>query len=416
MTDDESFDELMAQSSLGSAGARGLRERTSPDVARLVLRMVELRHLLDSASSDIDPLTLVRVRDELAGAVEELEQTRADKGTALIRVARKLARVGRFDRALECMERAKRTFDEADDWEGSAQVMAMMSAMLLRAGKNARALAALHELSVLLASRRESGAQLGASVDYPRQGPAHPEPHRPRSEAQGEPSGVTRPADRGTPLSPHARLLLAIGAEEGAVDVLTELQWHEEITRLVDEAAGVARLDRERWVTQESKDSLLYVLPEGTRLALLDDFMRALDAGLRAFNYYRVAEARLRVKAVVSVGVARLGSDGVTGVASRLTTHFLNSAPLRTALDQSPGACLVVAVLMPVLQEAMQRAIPGAAFQHVVSERGIRTAAIWFPGVDARPAGLAPGKSMPSEAGTGSRSGADGSPQRDEGV
>jgi hypothetical protein len=66
----------MDRSSLGSAGARRLREKTSPDTARLVLRIVELRQALESVPSGTEALSLVRLGDDLAGAIEELQESR----------------------------------------------------------------------------------------------------------------------------------------------------------------------------------------------------------------------------------------------------------------------------------------------------------------------------------------------------
>ncbi|WP_369169141.1 hypothetical protein AB5J49_15020 [Streptomyces sp. R28] len=69
---------------------------------------------------------------------------------------------------------------------------------------------------------------------------------------------------------------------------------------LLDSAAATAGLDREAWVTQEGGDSLFAVLPaDASEPALVDDFMRALDAGLRAFNVGQGQRPWLRLRAAV---------------------------------------------------------------------------------------------------------------------
>lgn len=169
MADDESFEELMNQGSLGSPGARRLRERTSVEKARLVLRVVELRQALDSASPETSRLALVRVNDELDGAMEELQKSREGTAAALpfVRTAHSLARRhGNLDAALELLGEARKIFDDAGDWEGSAQVLTAVCALSIREGRPSRALQALHEVSELLASHTESGARIGTLAHH----------------------------------------------------------------------------------------------------------------------------------------------------------------------------------------------------------------------------------------------------------
>ncbi|MGW0612006.1 hypothetical protein [Streptomyces sp. NPDC002788] len=417
MANDESFDELMAQSSLGSAGAHSLREKTSPDAARLVLRVVELRDLLDSFdSSDTDPLALVRLGDELAGVMGELAQTGAGKGPNLVRVARNLARAGHLDSALGYMTQAKEAFDEADDWEGSVQVLAMRSAMLTRAGRNAEALATMHQMSTLLASRTTSGARLGALADSLRQDTARPSPSRTQPAAQGESGRRTLEADPDPWLAPRRGLLLAIGADKSAdVGVLTQRQSQEAITLLVNEAADRTRLDRARWVMHEREDELLWILPEEARApSLIDDFMPALNADLRAFNRGREADTRLRLRAAVHIGVIQPG--GVQGFVSRSrVVRILNSTALGTVLDKEPGACLAVALSEYVFDKVVvagHTAVPRRAFRRIQTRDSDSDKPwIWVPDGRKGPRLL---RSRP--AGAGSRTGTDGHPPRRDGI
>ncbi|MGW6890386.1 hypothetical protein ACWGKK_36540 [Streptomyces chartreusis] len=389
MPDDESFDELMAQSSLGSEAARSLREQTSPEAARLVLRMVELRDLLDSASPETDPLTLVPVRDELAGAMQELEETRAGKAPQHAKVALNLVRAGHLDRALEYMGKAKKLFDEADDWAGSAQILAMVCVMLMRAGKNARALGTLHEMSMLLASRPESSARLGALADRLRQDVGRPRRRKPGPQSR-EGAGVgERDAPHGTGRS--GRLLLAVDTQ-AHVGAAQSAQHHvqADVRRLVDEAGSAAGLDPARWTTQDHGDGLLAVLPEGAPEAILvGDFLRRLASDLRYFNHGRVPEARLRLRAAVHVGAVMTGPDGVVGRGGVTVARLVNSAALRTALEEAQDACLAVAVSVAAFRDVVREGhttIPPTEFRRVrvQGEEYTGMAWVWVPGTDTR--------------------------------
>ncbi|MFF3055007.1 hypothetical protein [Streptomyces sp. NPDC057909] len=187
------------------------------------------------------------------------------------------------------------------------------------------------------------------------------------------------------------RLLLAVDAEGyGRVGAVTQREFQEAITRLLGEAADAARLDRARWVTQEGEDWLFAVLPEGaSEPALVDTFMRALDAGLRAFNRNRVPQAWLRLRAAVHFGPASVGAKGVAGQAPVEIGRLLDCVALRSAHVQVPDACLAVGVSATVFHNVVQEAhtsIRTDEFRHVVvEEKEYRSEAwIWIPGADVR--------------------------------
>ncbi|GAX58731.1 hypothetical protein [Streptomyces olivochromogenes] len=193
------------------------------------------------------------------------------------------------------------------------------------------------------------------------------------------------------------RLLLAVDAKGyGHAHPVTQRHFQEAITRLLDKAADTAQLDRARWVTQEGGDSLIAVLPEGaSEPALVDAFMRALDAGLRAFNHNRVPEARLRLRAAVHFGSASPGANGFVGRGPVEIERILDCAALRTALDQAPDACLAIGVSATVFRDVVQEAytsIRTDAFRHVrVEEKEYRGEAwIWIPGADVRQLDMEP--------------------------
>ncbi|MCX4773797.1 hypothetical protein [Streptomyces sp. NBC_01285] len=195
------------------------------------------------------------------------------------------------------------------------------------------------------------------------------------------------------------RLLLAVDAKGyGRADAVTQREFQEAITRLLDAAAATAWLDRASWVTQEGGDSVFAVLPEKAyEPALIDTFMRALDAGLRAFNQNRVPHARLVLRAVVNFGSASLGANGFVGRAPVETGRILDCAALRRALEVAPDACLALAVSAAVFHDVVRGAyttIPADEFCQVrVEEKEYEGEAwIWVPGFDIRQLDLEPGR------------------------
>ncbi|MGW2113862.1 hypothetical protein [Streptomyces zhihengii] len=193
---------------------------------------------------------------------------------------------------------------------------------------------------------------------------------------------------RGGPGAFRRRLLLAVDAQGyGRSDAVTQREFQTGLARLLDAAAGAAGLDRDRWETQEAGDSVFAVLPEGTdEPALVDAFMRALDAGLRAFNRNRVPHARLRLRAAVHFGPASPGPNGFVDRAPVEIGRILDSAPLRGALAAAPDdACLAVAVSASVFHDtvgAEYTTVPAEAFRQVrVEQKEYRGDAwIWVPG------------------------------------
>ncbi|WP_187283161.1 hypothetical protein [Streptomyces sp. t39] len=195
------------------------------------------------------------------------------------------------------------------------------------------------------------------------------------------------------------RLLLAVDAQGyGRSDPVTQREFQAGLARLLDASAGTAGLDRARWETQEAGDSVFAVLPEGTdEPALVDTFMRSLDAGLRAFNLNRVPRARLRLRAAVHFGPASPGPNGFVGRAPVEIGRILDSAPLRRALAAAPDACLAVAVSASVFHDTVGAAyttVPADAFRRVrVEEKEYRGDAwIWVPGTPAGQPDPAPGE------------------------
>lgn len=211
------------------------------------------------------------------------------------------------------------------------------------------------------------------------------------------------------------RLLLAVDAKGyGRVDVVTQRQFQEAISRLLAEAAAAAGLARERWETQIGGDSVFAVLPEGaSEPDLVDTFMRRLDAGLREFNRNRVREAWLRLRAAVHFGTARAAANGFEGRAPVEIGRMLDSGPLRSALASAPDACLALAVSSTVFNDMIGEAyttIRAGDFREVpvVEKEYAGRIWIWVPGYDSRALDLGPAAAGEGRAAEDGRVAGDG--------
>lgn len=188
------------------------------------------------------------------------------------------------------------------------------------------------------------------------------------------------------------RLLLAVDAKGyGGADTSTQTEFQAAIRRSLDAAAHAAGLRREKWTTQEAGDSLFAVLPEeDSEPALVDGFMRSLEAGLRTFNRDREQGTRLRLRAAVHFGETSPGANGFVGSAPVAVGRIRDCAALRAALDQVPDACLAVGLSATVFHDVVQgkayTTLGENEFQKVpVEEKEYRGAAwVWLPGVDVR--------------------------------
>jgi hypothetical protein len=186
------------------------------------------------------------------------------------------------------------------------------------------------------------------------------------------------------------RLLLAVDATgNGRADTVTQREFQEAIVRLLDVAADTVGLDREEWMSQEGGDSLFAVLPaDASESALVDDFMRALDTGLRAFNLSQGRRPWLRLRAAVHFGSVAQGANGFVGRAPVEIGRILDCAALRTALVRAPYSYLAVALSETVFDVAREgyTSIPADEYRQVsIEEKEHRGKAwIWLPGADVR--------------------------------
>ncbi|WP_432126151.1 hypothetical protein [Streptomyces sp. bgisy082] len=205
------------------------------------------------------------------------------------------------------------------------------------------------------------------------------------------------------------RLLLAVDARGyGSVDTARQREIQTALPRLLSEAAEAAGLDRASWVRQAAGDSEFAVLPTGSdEQALVEPFMRRLDAGLRAHNRDRVPGARLALRAAVHFGPASEAPSGFAGPGPVEISRILESDPLRRALAAAPDAALAVALTAPVFTELVAQGYtnfrPEEFREVVVEKKEYRGRAwLWVPGYDVHALDLGnPEPGVGSGAGVG---------------
>ncbi|MFA7765110.1 hypothetical protein [Streptomyces sp. NRRL S-448] len=149
------------------------------------------------------------------------------------------------------------------------------------------------------------------------------------------------------------------------------------LPRLLSESAEAAGLDRASWVRQAAGDSECAVLPAGSgEQALVEPFMRRLDAGLRAHHRDRcpVPGARLALRTAVHFGPATEARNGFVGLGPVEVSRVLESDPLRRALAAAPDAAPAVALTAPVFTELVAQGYTTEHARMVREELDARTA------------------------------------------
>ncbi|MGW6576708.1 hypothetical protein ACWGAN_31685 [Streptomyces sp. NPDC054945] len=205
------------------------------------------------------------------------------------------------------------------------------------------------------------------------------------------------------------RLLLAVDARGyGSADTARQRDIQTVLPRLLSDAAEAAGLDRASWVRQAAGDSEFAVLPAGSgEQALVEPFMRRLDAGLRAYNRDRVPAARLALRAAVHFGPASEAPNGFVGPGPVEVSRILESDPLRRALAAAPDATLAVALTAPIFTEIVAQGYtnfrPEEFREVVVAKKEYRGRAwLWVAGCDVHTLDLGDSDSG-SDSGSGSK-------------
>jgi hypothetical protein len=115
------------------------------------------------------------------------------------------------------------------------------------------------------------------------------------------------------------------------------------IVAVAGSAARAAGLYRGDWVTQDTGDGELAVLPASEpEIVVVDRYVRELEAELRRYNGRLRPESRLRLRVAMHFGPlspAELGHAGPTPIA---VARLVDSSPLRAALSEADQANLAL--------------------------------------------------------------------------
>jgi hypothetical protein len=142
----------------------------------------------------------------------------------------------------------------------------------------------------------------------------------------------------------------------GAADDQLQQILQELLVQSLDRAGAAAGLDRSTWHRQPKGDEEFAVLPPGVpEHAVVDDYVRALNAELQSVNRYRVPEAKVRMRLAIHHGAVVDGANGFPGQDAVLVSRLLNSTAAHLALEAFPSADLVV-----VLSEHLYGTLVGA--------------------------------------------------------
>jgi hypothetical protein len=140
---------------------------------------------------------------------------------------------------------------------------------------------------------------------------------------------------------PQRRLLVAVDVERySRQDNLAQYRTQRVFQWALNEACERLGLDRLAWRTQQSGDGELAILPAGTsEPALVAHFGAMLDGLLREHNRDLVAEARVRIRVALHVGLVHLdGANGYPGTAAVTVCRLVDAKPLKRALAAFPAA------------------------------------------------------------------------------
>lgn len=129
----------------------------------------------------------------------------------------------------------------------------------------------------------------------------------------------------------------------GRANTQLQLSHQRFLLEVLDEAGRRAGLERTRWWRSGSGDSEFAVLPDSEPEAVVvDRFVRELGAGLDRHNGQRVEAAKLRLRVAIHFGPVVPAENGYAGPAPVEVHRLLESAALKAALEDDPGADLAL--------------------------------------------------------------------------
>jgi hypothetical protein len=155
---------------------------------------------------------------------------------------------------------------------------------------------------------------------------------------------------------PKRCVLVAVDIERYSPrDNLRQYQAQQLFRNIMAEAVASVGLERERWITQQSGDGELAILPADTsELTVVADFVPALDRILREHNRSLLPEAKVRLRVAVHQGLVHLhGANGFPGEAVVEVCRLLDADPLRRALTEFPQAAVALIVSRSIYEDVV---------------------------------------------------------------
>ncbi|MGW5050708.1 hypothetical protein [Actinokineospora sp. NPDC004072] len=148
------------------------------------------------------------------------------------------------------------------------------------------------------------------------------------------------------PNGAQRRLCVAVDARRYSQgDDHWHLEVHHGLLGVLDNATAASGLNRADWDRQQAGDSELAVLPADTdEVTVVDRFIREMDAALARHNARRIPDGRLRLRLAIHFGRVVPGPNGYAGPAPIEVSRLLDSADLRSVLEDHPAANLAVAL------------------------------------------------------------------------
>ncbi|WP_275295686.1 hypothetical protein [Amycolatopsis sp. La24] len=187
-------------------------------------------------------------------------------------------------------------------------------------------------------------------------------------------------------------LFVAVDAwQYGGRDGRQQAELQEVLASAVNSAAEAAGLDPAAWERQDSGDGFLALVHDSkAELALVDPFVRELDARLSRFNSSRRSENRLRLRLAIHHGSAMPAACGYASQGPVVVGRLLDAAPVRAALEAVPDANLVQVVSETIYRDSVRQLFTDLSpddFTEVVvdtPDKGFRaTAWVRVPGASA---------------------------------
>jgi hypothetical protein len=122
----------------------------------------------------------------------------------------------------------------------------------------------------------------------------------------------------------------------GGGDDQLQAAMQDGLVKVLDEAAGQARLVRSEWDKDSSGDGELALLPaNASEPRVVDDFVRELGTALARHNRHLAERARLRLRVAIHFGVAYPASNGYAGQGVVAVSRLLDSGPIREVMRES---------------------------------------------------------------------------------